>query len=264
MRTVKLTLQYDGVGFYGFQKQKANENTVQQCLEDVLSRIFRQNVFIRYAGRTDRGVHAKSQIIVFSDEGRIPLDKLRIVLNRCLSGMRVTSAQEVESGFDPRRSAHSRQYEYWMYEGAPSVFLDRHMLHVEELDISLLNEVACRLLGWRDCKYLCHQPKQYVRTERCINSVVFERVPFNYLGYAGHAIRMTIEANSFLQHMVRRIVGLLLSVGFGKLTVEDYEDVINGRARHAWKMVPAKALYLSKVEYTRHELVFGEVETSEA
>jgi tRNA pseudouridine38-40 synthase len=248
MRTVQITIEYDGDRFFGFQRQP-DAHTLQSELEGVLSEILERQCAVRYAGRTDRGVHAKAQIVVFSDPGNIPLPKLLQILNKELHGIQVLSIQEIQKDFDPRRQARKRQYEYWCYFGDRHVFLDRFMWHRNDLPLDTIKKHLDGFLGVHDFQFLSKQNPQVLSTVRELLSVSATIRPYNFLNYNGESLVLTFEANSFLHHMVRKMVGLIWSLAEGQLSKSDFEDIINVRSRHRFAMAPAQGLYLNKIWY---------------
>lgn len=248
MRTVRITIEFDGDCFFGFQRQPG-EHTLQSELEGVLAYVYKAPCPVKYAGRTDRRVNAKAQVVVFDDNGRIPLSNLQQILNKRLSGIQVLSIDEVEKGFDPRRSAKKRQYEYWCYSGERHVFLDRFMWHRPELPIENIKQCLQSFVGVHDFFYLSKLNSQVGSTKREIFKVNVSPRSYEFLGYKGDAVVLTFEANSFLHHMVRKIVGLVWNLAENRLSESDFQDIINVRHRHRFEMAPPQGLYLSKIWY---------------
>ncbi len=248
MRTLKLTISYDGNGFYGFQRQK-ERLTIQSELESKIGLMIGNKITIKYAGRTDTGVHAKMQVVSYSDNGNIPFDKIKHILNNLLTNIQVVKVEEVLEDFNPRKDALFREYEYWIYTGKQNIFLDKYMLHVNELNINLLNRLLSKLIGLRDCKNLCYNPGQYRSTVREICKAQIVKMPFSFLNIDAEAYCFSIKAKSFMYHMVRKIVGLILEVNNGIITESYYSEIVSAEPCSSWKMAPAKALFLKEIEY---------------
>ncbi|MDD5455598.1 MAG: tRNA pseudouridine(38-40) synthase TruA [Candidatus Margulisbacteria bacterium] len=248
MRTIKLSIQYDGSLFFGFQRQK-NVMTIQELIETAIHKLYKRPIKVQYAGRTDRGVHAKCQVVVYNDEGKIPLEPLKQIINKKLGFPLVIDIEETHSTFDPRRDALFREYEYWMYEGKQNIFLDRYLLYVQNIQLDLMQECAESLAGIKDCRNLCTEAKQYKNTKRIINKADLKKTTLDFLGYKKTAYRFAINANSFLQHMVRKTIGLMLEVNNKKLSLEQFKQIVDGKLTYKWPPAPAKALFLSEIGY---------------
>ncbi|OGI06992.1 MAG: tRNA pseudouridine(38-40) synthase TruA [Candidatus Margulisbacteria bacterium GWF2_35_9] len=249
MRALKITVRYDGTSYFGFQKQK-NVVTLQEIFEKGLQKIYDTKIKIQYAGRTDKGVHAKCQVISYSDNGKIPTDKLYRMLKKHLSGVfQIVSVIETKEDFDPRRHASYREYEYLIYDGIQDIFLDRYMQFVPSFDYEIVNESIKGLIGRKDCIAICYNPEQYQNTIIDIYKVEIKKDNYKMFNCEGNVFKFTIVASSFLQHMVRKIVGLILEVNNKKITIEEFKKIINGDMPFNWAMAPAKALFLSDITY---------------
>ena len=248
-----MTIEYDGDRFYGFQKQ-SQALTIQSELELVVSSLSGSICQIRYAGRTDRGVNAKAQTIVFKDSGNIPLLKLASMMNKSLNGIRVLSFDEVAVDFDPRRAARKRQYEYWCYFGEKHVFLDRFMWHRNYINIEWIDTCLQGFVGIYDFKFLSKRNPQVLSSIREIFKAHVSIRPYSFLNFYGDAMVFTFEANSFLHHMVRKMVGLVWSLAEGQLSKVEFDDIINVRKRHHFNMAPSNGLFLTKIWYDDEEV----------
>jgi len=242
MCTVKLVVSYDGTDFCGWQKQ-AGDRTVQGELEKALARIAGKRIPIVGAGRTDAGVHARGQVASFRAEFRLGTAELLRALNSLLPwDIRVLSASPVPARFDARKSARSKIYQYRVFNGVRiSPFLFRYVLHWPgRLDFEKMAQ-ATRLFERKadftafSSNRLLHPVRQVMRSDLKRN---------------GQEIVYTIEADGFLRHMVRTIVGTLLEVGRGKVEPETIEDLFARKKRSlASPTAPAKGLCLMKVIY---------------
>ena len=252
MRALKLLISYDGEVFYGMQRQtKSEQPTVQAVIEKSFSEIYRESVSITYAGRTDRGVHAKEQVICFSDDGVIPIQKLKRVLQNSLEGypIDILSVEESISVTHPRHDALCREYEYWFYTGKENVFLNKYMLYVNSMDIERLNGYAKYLIGEKDFALFCRSADKYENTVRKVEKANFSETTYSLLGYTGHSYVFKVSANGFLHNMVRRMVGLLLHAMKNCWRDEEIKQIVEDEKEYLWQMAPAKGLFLTKVEY---------------
>lgn len=249
MRKVKLEIQYDGEPFYGSQKQP-NHVSIQSTIESALARIYNRSVLVQFAGRTDRGVHAIGQVVTFEDDNKIPLSKLPSVINaQLIDRIEVTGVSVVDRQFSVRHSACRRIYQYWLYTGQRSLFLDRYMVHVPAVDAQKLSVAAAAFLGKRDFAAVCARPSQYKSTIRTIHTSEWQNDSYRQLGLEGEAWIYTIEAESFMQHMVRKIVGLQLQFHQDLINLQQLNDILSRKQSHVWEMAPGRGLFLQQVQY---------------
>ncbi len=241
---VKLTLEYDGTRFCGWQLQP-NAPSVQGALERAVGIVLREPVRIVAAGRTDAGVHARGQVAAFRTARRPDLAALRRSLN-ALAGpdIAVVAADAAAEGFDPRRDARSRTYTYCILNrSAPSPFWRQRAWHVPfALDVDAMRAAAEILLGEHDFSSF--------RAADCTARHAVRRTFASALGRHGDVVRYEIEATGFVRHMVRNIVGTLVEVGRGALDVARFEALLAAcDRRQAGPMAPACGLYLVRVRY---------------
>jgi tRNA pseudouridine38-40 synthase len=245
MPRYKLTLEYDGSGFVGWQLQ-ANGLSVQQVLEEAVERFCGERVRVNGAGRTDSGVHALGQTAHFDlARGAAPIE-IQGALNYHVrpAPVAVLAVEEVAADFDARRSAKGRQYLYRIVNRRPPLVVDRgHAWHVApELDAAAMHAAAQRLLGRHDFTTfrdsLC-QAKSPVKT--------LDRLDVARLG---EEITITAAARSFLHHQVRNMAGTLKLVGAGKWSADDVSAALEARDRRAGgPTAPSDGLYLVRVIY---------------
>jgi tRNA pseudouridine38-40 synthase len=237
-------LAYDGSPFRGFARQP-DVHTVQGEVELALSKLFGAPVTTAGAGRTDAGVHALGQVMNTVDA---PDDSDSVKIKSALNGMcgpfiSVAACRPVDESFHARFSARSRAYVYAILEGdVPDPFLAPTTLyHPEPLDVDAMNEAAGHLVG-------PHDFASFGRTEQGASS---ERVLFELrAARSGRLIRVRARANSFIQQMVRSLVGTLVQVGEGRLSPDDMEGLLRARDRaSAGPVAPAHGLCLVAVEY---------------
>jgi len=240
---VRAVVEYDGTGYAGFQRQ-TRQPTIQAELEAVLRRLTGKATRVLYAGRTDAGVHAEGQVIAFDTDWRHPLGDLWRGMNALLSRSIAMLHMEVaESGFHPRFDAVSRLYRYRILnQPLRSPLQDRYAWHVPgALDLAAMGRATQSLVGTRDFATF-GLPTQGESTIRAVQSVAWER--------AGRLICMEIEANAFLRHMVRSIVGSAVRVGLGESSVEEFVESFEARDRaRSAPPAPPQGLYLVRVTY---------------
>lgn len=241
-----LSLEYDGAAFFGWQKQLSPLlATIQQEVETALSKIADHPVSTVCAGRTDTGVHATSQVIHFDaqiDRG----EKAWIVGTNSLlvKSVRVLTATRVTADFHARFSALSRRYYYVILQRkiAPAIFYKRVTHIAEELDVAAMNLAAQALIGEQDFSSF--------RAASCQSRSPFREVTRAHVFRQGAFVVFDIQANAFLQHMVRNIVGSLLEIGAGRQPSEWLREVLALRDRTLAAMTaPSDGLYLVSVAY---------------
>lgn len=247
-RNIKLTLEYDGTDFAGFQFQPGRP-TIQQVLEEALSKFFDKPMKIKSAsGRTDAGVHAKYQVVNFRTDSKADLWQIQKGLNAHLpDSIAVRKAEEVPAGFHARFQAKGKTYEYTIWnDRVRSPFQLRYAHQVASpLNVSAMRRAAKILVGKHDFRSFCAtekpgQPKK--ETTRTIQKFVISK--------KGALICLRITANGFLHHMVRNIAGTLMEVGRGKLKADEVEKILKSKDRkRAGMTAPAKALCLVDVTY---------------
>lgn len=245
MRTIKLTLQFDGTRYHGWQTQK-REPTVQKTVQDALARILNRPVVLHGAGRTDAGVHALRQTAHFKTDATITLARLKKGLNSVLpTDIAVVEIAEVDPSFHARYSARSRCYRYFIWNCADrSPFYSAYAWHIpHRLDLAAMRAAARMLVGVHDFgAFQASDPKK-VHAVRQVLSVRLKKT-------GRHLIVFEIRANAFLKHMVRSIVGTLMEVGKGKRSVEEFKKILERRDRTAAGVTaPPHGLFLTDVEY---------------
>lgn len=248
MRTLKLTLEYDGTDFFGFQRQP-HRYTIQQALEEALSKLFNKPMKIGSAsGRTDTGVHAKCQIVHFKTDRSEPVRQIQKGLNAHLPpAIVVRKIEEVKSGFHARFDAVGKTYEYCVWnDEARSPFWDRTAVHVmQPLNIARMRKAAQLFVGRHDFRSFCatEKPNQKKKeTTRTVKKIMIKK--------EGALLRFQFTANGFLHHMVRNMVGTLLEVGREKLEIKAIQEILQQKDRRkAAATAPAKGLTLIDVTY---------------
>jgi tRNA pseudouridine38-40 synthase len=248
VRTLKLTVEYDGTEFSGFQRQGQGERTVQSALEAALAQLSpREEITLHGAGRTDIGVHALGQVISFQTENDLPLERWAIALNSMLPpDVAIARAEEAEAGFHARFSARQRTYGYLIWtRRTRSALWGRYSLHYRsELDVDLMRRAALPLIGTHDFAAYARQGGNPGRTTvRDLRRLSVRRT--------ANGLLVTATANGFLRTMVRNLVGGLIAVGSGKASVETLEEILATRDRITNPIAPAapQGLFLRRVDY---------------
>jgi tRNA pseudouridine38-40 synthase len=243
-------VEYDGTDFFGFQVQ-ARERTVQGEIERALEAITGTETRIIGAGRTDRGVHARGQVIRFEAAWKHSLPELQRALNAVLTGdMAVLEMGQAAGRFHPRFSAQSRVYRYTILNRPwPSPLHRLQAWHVrQDLDLDCMARASQCLIGTRDFGTF-GRPPEPDRSQATVRTVIraewLARDP---------VLTFDIEANAFLYRMVRSIVGTLVLVGSGALSVNEFQVMLEARDRCLVKQVaPAHGLCLMQVNYAGRE-----------
>ncbi len=243
-----IELSFKGTNYFGWQIQP-DAPTVQEKLNSSLSLLLREKIEIVGAGRTDSGVHAKLMIAHFDSDRVESLDNLKHRLNSLLpDDISVYRIYEVQSDAHARFDAESRSYIYKIFLGRDPFELETTwQIHNKDFDMDLMNEACKVLLKHKDFKAFS-KSKTDVKTYEC---VIFDAewvLDNNQLNF-------NISANRFLRNMVRAIVGTMLEIGQGDLSIADFEKVILSRNRsNAGKSVPARGLYLSDIKYPDNKI----------
>ena len=236
----RLTLEYDGGAFAGWAKQRG-ERTVEEELERAVERITRVRPALTVAGRTDRGVHAWGQVASFETGTPPAARSLNAVLPDAVA---VLAAEPAPDGFDARRDALSRTYCYRVLARRERSALERGraLWWPHPLDREALHACAAALRGARDFTAFTPAETYHVRFEREILDARWED--------SGELLEFWIEADSFMRHMNRVLVGTMLEVAGGRRSMADFERLLRGaRRREAGETAPAHGLYLARVGY---------------
>ena len=246
-RCARAVIEYDGTDFAGSQHQP-RVRTVQRELEEALNRLTGERVRIRFAGRTDAGVHATGQVAAFCLARRrrgegIGWPELQRRLNAVLApDLAVRSLRAASAGFDPRRDAEARVYRYRIRMAGDKRPEERHRtLEIgDRLDVAAMRSAAAELLGERDFAALGSDPQG--RTVRRLGEVSVVR--------RGTSVEIRVTANAFLRRMVRSIVALLLEAGRGRLAPRSVAELLEAgeRALHG-RAAPPHGLTLERVIY---------------
>ncbi|RKY23610.1 MAG: tRNA pseudouridine(38-40) synthase TruA [Planctomycetota bacterium] len=254
-RTIRLTIEYDGTGYSGWQRQRGAV-TVQGKIEEVLEQLFQQEITLEGSGRTDAGVHALAQVASFRVDtgqnrgilkqgGRLERKRVGLALNSLLpNDIVVTDVREMQPDFHARHSARGKRYAYYVLNRAIGSALSLHRCYFfpQPLNVAAMRRAARELTGRRSFRAFASESfkkKSYVRNLSRLS-----------ISRRGDLVRFTLEADGFLYNMVRNIVGTLLEVGRGKMTPDDVRRIVkSGKRRLAGPKAPPHGLYLERVFY---------------
>ncbi len=241
----KLTIQYDGSRYKGWQSQKDTDVTIQGKLIKVLEQYAGHSVEVQGSGRTDAGVHAAGQVAsVVIDRPGTPREILEYVNRYLPEDIAVTAVEEAPPRFHARLGAVDKTYRYRIWNSnIPNVFERKWMYTIEEsLDIEAMRQAAAYAVGTHDFASFCATKQKKKSTVRTI-----ERLDIEVLGAE---VRISVTGNGFLHHMVRILTGTLVEVGLGKRRPEEMQRILAAKEREkAGITMPAKGLILWQVTY---------------
>jgi tRNA pseudouridine38-40 synthase len=233
---------YNGKNYCGWQSQP-HSPSVQETLNKALSTLLRTNIDVTGAGRTDTGVHARQMFAHFDHDGIDDTTTLVLRLNSFLpKDIAVYRIMPLHDDAHARFDATARTYEYHINTYKDPFMQDGSWYNIHPLDVEKMNEAAKMLFNHIDFKCFSKTHTD-VKTFNC-------KVTEAHWQQTGNHLVFTVTADRFLRNMVRAIVGTLVNVGLGKMSIEDFNAVIESRNRsNAGASVPAHGLYLTKVEY---------------
>lgn len=244
MRNIKLTIEYDGTRYHGWQVQP-NLQTVQGVMNEMIARITGETVRLIASSRTDAGVHALGQVATFKTGSSLDARSLKRALNSLIpQDIRVREVEEVDETFHARFSAKGKVYEYRIFNGDLSSPFYRHFSWFVRgrLNVARMREAALKLVGRHDFSSFCSAGSMHRTPVREIYGIHVRRK-------AGFVV-IHIEANAFLKQMARNIVGTLVEVGKRKLTPSQCSAILEAcDRRRAGVSAPAQGLFLVKVNY---------------
>jgi len=244
MQIYKSNIAYDGTEFQGFQSQPS-VRTVQDVLENALRKIGWQGSRIQASGRTDSGVHARGQVISFSMIWKHGTERLTHALNANLPGdVAVWRTETVDEDFHPRFSALRRRYSYRILcSPVRNPLIERYAWRIwPKPDASLMNKLAERLQGEWDFGAFGRAPIPGGHTVRHLYRAGWTQ--------SGSELLLNIEANAFLYHMVRRLVAVMTTVGYGREAIEAVIKLLHEPGA-SWEgtLAPSCGLCLEEVNY---------------
>lgn len=245
MRNIKLTIEYDGTGYHGWQSQ-VNAAAVQDVLCLAIKKLTGEEIILTGSSRTDAGVHALGQAANFFTASRIPAEKFAFALNSVLpEDIVIRKSEEVGKDFHSRFSAVGKRYRYLIFNSPfRSALLRQRAWHVfYPLDVDAMEQGAKHFLGMNDFKAFMASGSSVKTTVRTISDISISSFP-------DPTLALEIAGDGFLYNMVRIIAGTLVEVGYGKIRPQDIPDIIiSGDRKKAGKTAPAHGLYLMEVYY---------------
>jgi tRNA pseudouridine38-40 synthase len=241
-RNIKLTLEYDGTNYYGWQFQK-EQPTVQGTLEKAIYSLTGENVRVTAAGRTDTGVHARGQVVNFFLKKQLALHNIKMGLNAYLpKDIVVVNAEEAPDTFNARFDAKQRIYQYYIYRNNTALYRNYCWQIFFKFDAEILNSLATEIVGEHDFGAFCRVEAQ-TKHKICRVTESYWRTENGFLIYR-------VAANRFLHGMVRTLVGTMIDVAKGRFTKEQFLEILISRDRtKAGLAAPSQGLVLDEVVY---------------
>ena len=244
MRNIKLTIEYDGKDFDGWQKQP-NKLNIQGEIERAIEELTGEKVELIASGRTDAGVHALGQVANFKTSSNFPTEKFPIAINSKLKkSIRIKEAEEVDERFHSRYNCKKKTYRYIINNSKQGTAIYRSLEYFMpvKLDVEAMKKAIKYFEGEHDFKaFKASGTSSKSSVRKIYKTKITEQ---------NERIIVELTGNGFLYNMVRIIVGTLVDVGMGKIKPEEVEDIINsGDRKRAGKTLPAHALYLVQVKY---------------
>lgn len=252
MRNIKLTIEYEGTNYAGWQIQKNTRLTIQEVIEKALSKIIQERIKLIASGRTDAGVHAAGQVANFKATSIIPAKNIQKALNSLLPGdIRIVNSEDVPLQFHARFSAKAKTYRYLILnQDYPSALLRDYCYFLPyKLDLNKMRRAATAFLGRHDFSAFCASGSSVKDTIRTIKKISIKGINYSLSPIPYRLISVDITADGFLYNMARSIVGTLLEVGRGKLEPGWSRAGPPQRLCRAGPTAPASGLFLVKVDY---------------
>ena len=244
MRNIKLTIEYDGKDFNGWQKQP-NKLNIQGTIENAIKQITGEEVELNASGRTDAGVHAYAQVANFKTNSNLPIEKFPLAINSKLKkSIIIKSAEEVDERFHSRLTCKRKTYRYVINNSYVGTAIYRNLeCHIPtKLNVEDMKKAAKYFEGEHDFKAF---KASGTSSKSSVRTIYKAQVYGN-----NERIYIELTGNGFLYNMVRIIAGTLVDVGLRKINVEDIPQIIKeGKRENAGKTLPAHGLYLLNVEY---------------
>lgn len=243
MPRYKILIEYDGTRYSGWQKQP-NASTVEENIESAFSQILQEPIDVIGQGRTDSGVHAEGQVAHLDSPVELDRHKLLFALLGVLpKDIAVWDLQETAPDFHARFDATARQYRYQIITRPSPLWNNFSEMILDELDVEKMRACSTMLRGTHDFESFTYSSDEQPGTE-C-------QVILSEFSFTKPVITYRIKANRFIRHMVRRLVGSMIQVGRGKLTLDEFSDMLRhpnkDKSGHG---APAKGLILEEVEYS--------------
>lgn len=245
MKNIKLTIEYDGKRYLGWQRLGDSDKTIQGKIESVLHQMTGEEIEIIGSGRTDAGTHARGQVANFKSETSLSPDKILSFLNHQLpQDIVIKQVEIVPERFHARYNAKGKQYSYYIWNDAiPSAFKRQYSYHyIDELDHEKLLAACEKLTGEHDFIGFSSLKKSKKSTVRKLEAISFQQqdgmLEFKFVG------------NGFLYNMIRILMGTILEIGAGKMSLSQIDEIFEKKIRQeAGMTLPAHALFLDEVYY---------------
>ncbi len=245
MKNFKLTIEYDGTGYHGWQIQN-NDISIQETIETALSTMTKEKIRLHASGRTDAGVHALGQVANFKTESKITADAFFAGLNSLLpDDIVITACEAVEDDFHSRFSAKIKTYQYRIFNHRVPIAVGRqYAWHIrKKLDVTAMQQAVAHIIGTHDFKSFEGTGSPRAHT---IRTVITAEVAEKNNGY----LIFEITANGFLRYMVRNLMGTLVNVGLAKTSPEEFKHILEAKNRDlAGATAPPQGLFLVQVSY---------------
>ncbi len=244
MRNLRLDICYEGTRYRGWQRLSGVNNTIQEKMETVLSRVLDEPIEVSASGRTDAGTHAMMQVISFHCNSQMPCEEILSRL-RCYlpEDIGVYSCKNVSPRFHARLNAKTKTYRYRVWNSNQPCVFQRKFVYQDSrpLDLNQMQQTAQLFVGEHDFSAFCANRSLKKSTVRYIQQFDICR--------DGEEVTFTVTGNGFLHHMVRIMVGTLLEVGRGERHVDSIPALFGGKRADAGELLPACGLCLMEVSY---------------
>ncbi|HOP48822.1 MAG TPA: tRNA pseudouridine(38-40) synthase TruA [Desulfobacteraceae bacterium] len=244
-RNIRLIMSYDGSNYHGWQRQK-NSLSIQEVVEEKIRMITREPVRLIASGRTDTGVHAINQTCNFMTQSDIGTEAIKKGLNSLLpEDILIKSAEYAPHDFHARISAKSKIYEYRILNREqPDLFRRKYVWHIRRpLDHVKMSECLGKIMGKHDFSSFKSSGSGVINSVRSIIRAELQRTE-------KHLLFLIFEADGFLRHMVRNIVGTVVDAGLGKISPGDFKGILESKDRTLARFkAPAGGLFLMEVKY---------------
>ncbi|NIP38828.1 MAG: tRNA pseudouridine(38-40) synthase TruA [Candidatus Dadabacteria bacterium] len=245
MRNIKLFIEYDGTNYHGWQRQPGLQ-TIQQLIEQAIEKITNERATLLGSGRTDSGVHAYEQVANFKTSSKIGAKKITKALNSVLpADIAIIKSENADINFHSQYGSVSKTYIYKILNRESRTAINtKRVWHIPyKLDLDKMEKAARHLLGEHD--FLV-----FSKTGSSVKTTVRSIYDASFVKRSDELIEFHIRSNGFLKGMVRLIVGALVNVGKGKMTEDEFRQIVCSGTKHKYiKSAPAHGLYLAKVEY---------------
>lgn len=243
-RNYKITIEYDGTDFIGWQRQLNKNNSIQEIIENNITIILKEEIKIIGAGRTDSGVHAYNQVANFKTDNEIEKKSFIYSLNSILpKSITIKNISEVDDKFHSRYSAKKREYIYKMT--TKNISIERMYYHklLYDIDFNVIDKFIKFLIGNKNFKSLCKNSDDKHNFFCNIEKLEYS------INKSKGTIIFKIVANRFLHSMVRAIIGCLIDLGRGKILLDETKYLFANGLKIKTTYLPSNALFLNKIYY---------------